>query len=227
MKTPLQPTDLRTVYGSVMHHASEINALGAALQEPPYGQAPQAPVLYIKPSNTFSAFGSTLDWPAQPPGVRHALPMHARACIGLIYQENKPLVGKKSSFDAIDFVVSIFCDFTFAQPNYFRPPVKFNAFDGALALPDQSLLCTAADLQNLTIETWINEHCAHSYRSADWLTSAQQHLQAVNDFIAFESGDVLLLGCPPDAPQVQAGDLVQARVAQWPCQTEQRWKAAP
>lgn len=227
MSTALSLQNLRTVYGSAMHHSAELTALGPAMQAPPYGQAPQAPVLYIKPSNTYSHFGATLNWPAAPPGARADLPLYARACIGVIYQENQPLAGIKSAWNAIELIVSIFCDFTFAQPNYFRPPVKFNAFDGALALPDQTIVCTPAALQDLSVETWINGQCVHRYSTADWLLSAQQQLQAISEFIALEPGDVLLLGCPPDAPQVRAGDWVQTRVAQWPCCTEQRWGVAP
>jgi 2-keto-4-pentenoate hydratase/2-oxohepta-3-ene-1,7-dioic acid hydratase in catechol pathway len=43
--------------------------------------------------------------------------------------------------------------------------------------------------------------------------TAREQLQAVSEFIAWEAGDVLMLGCPPDAPLVKAGDVVETRTA--------------
>jgi 5-oxopent-3-ene-1,2,5-tricarboxylate decarboxylase / 2-hydroxyhepta-2,4-diene-1,7-dioate isomerase len=201
-----------TVYGSLMHHRAELSALGDAAYQPPYNAPPQAPVLYIKTANTFSAFDSRIALPAGHTQVR------ARACLGLFFKPNWQVAGKNTARNAIDLIanggitITTLIDFTLPHNSFHRPPVRFNAFDGSLGLPAQIVDADSVDLGNLQIETWINGVCQSSYSSADWLQSTAQQLQAVSEFIAFEAGDVLMMGCPPDAPLVQAGDVVETRL---------------
>jgi 5-oxopent-3-ene-1,2,5-tricarboxylate decarboxylase / 2-hydroxyhepta-2,4-diene-1,7-dioate isomerase len=203
---------LQTVYGSLMHHSDELQALGDAAHQQPYIAPPKAPVLYIKPANTFSHFDARI---ALPMGSRE---LRARACVGLFFKENWPIAGIKSAQSATELIANasiafgLLCDFTLPHDSFHRPPVKFNAFDGSLALPAAGMHLSATALQDLQIETWVNDRCTHIYRSADWLCSAEQQLVAVNAFIAFEAGDVLMLGCPPNAPLVKEGDVVETRV---------------
>jgi 5-oxopent-3-ene-1,2,5-tricarboxylate decarboxylase / 2-hydroxyhepta-2,4-diene-1,7-dioate isomerase len=200
-----------TVYGSLMHHRAELAALGEAVHQSPYNARPKAPVLYIKPANTHQAFGETLILPTTHPKIG------ARTCVGLIHTSNLNFPDVNATEYAIKNVVTsdwqfaLFCDFTLPHSSFYRPPLRFNALDGSLALP-QSWLAVAVDgLRDERIETWVNGQLAHSYQTADWLVSAQDQLEAVSEFIAWEAGDVLMLGCPPDAPLVKAGDVVETR----------------
>lgn len=201
-----------TVYGSLMHHRAELDALGDAATKSPYNAPPKAPVLYIKPANTFHAFGGVMPLPAAHAHIQ------ARTCVGLIYWPNPASAGihtaqddtKSIAFD--DWKMALLCDFSLPHESFYRPPLRFNALDASLALPQRWVQLQSNDLDSLRIETWVNGRCAHSYRSADWLSSAQTHLRAVSEFIAWEKGDVLMLGCPPDAPLVQAGDSVETRL---------------
>ncbi len=201
-----------TVYGSLMHHRAELQALAEAAHQPPYNAPPQAPVLYIKPANTFGDWGDAFHLPTAQTQVL------ARACAGLIYSPNQPTAVIKSIQYATnniaieDWKLALLCDFTLPHTSYYRPPLRFNALNGSLALPRHWIDWPAQGIDHLLIETWVNGQCAHSYNSADWLLCAREQLQAVSEFIAWESGDVLMLGCPPDAPLVSAGDVVEARL---------------
>ncbi len=201
-----------TVYGSLMHHRAELRALGDAVHQAPYIAPPHAPVLYIKPANTFSAFNQTLHCPTAQ------TPLHARACVGLIYEPNQPIAPEEYASNAIknvansDWKLSVFCDFTLPHTSFYRPPLRFNAWDGSLALPKRWLDWPDLSVETLRIETWVNGQYAHTYSSADWVLTAQAQLQAVSEFIAWENRDVLMLGCPPDAPLVKAGDVVETRL---------------
>ena len=44
-----------TVYGTLLNFRGELEALGDQVNRPPYKAAPKAPVLYVKPANTWSA----------------------------------------------------------------------------------------------------------------------------------------------------------------------------
>jgi 5-oxopent-3-ene-1,2,5-tricarboxylate decarboxylase / 2-hydroxyhepta-2,4-diene-1,7-dioate isomerase len=201
----------RTVYGSLMHHRAEWAAMQEQAGKAPYNKLPTAPVLYIKPANTFLNFDQALRLPPACTQVQ------ARACLALIFESNHSNTRIKPAGFAIKTEaatvrqMALFCDFTQAQPSWYRPPLRFNAFDGSLALPACSRPADEAALQTAVIETWVNGQCAHRYSAADWVCSAQDQLQAVSRFIAWEDGDVLMLGCPPDAPWVRAGDVVQTR----------------
>jgi 5-oxopent-3-ene-1,2,5-tricarboxylate decarboxylase / 2-hydroxyhepta-2,4-diene-1,7-dioate isomerase len=205
MKTPIQ-----TVYGSLMHHCTELQALGDTAHQSPYNAPPQAPVLYIKPANTFNPFGGTLHVPDP-----HAQ-IQARVCMGLIFKSNQPSALIKSAQYAIknivltDWSMALLCDFSLPQPSFYRPPLRFNALDSSLALPSHWVALPERGFQDQQIETWVNGQRVHAYSSADWLCSAQTQLEAVSEFIAWEPGDVLMLGCPPDVPLVKAGDEVEA-----------------
>jgi 5-oxopent-3-ene-1,2,5-tricarboxylate decarboxylase / 2-hydroxyhepta-2,4-diene-1,7-dioate isomerase len=201
-----------TVYGSLMHHRAEIDALAQAASKPPYNALPKAPVLYIKPANTFHAFGGVMPLPAA-----HAR-IQARACVGLMYWPKQASAAIDTAQSAIkliahdDWKMALLCDFSLPHESFYRPPLRFNALDASLALPRCWLDLQPSVLENLRIDTWINGQCAHSYRATDWFSSAQAHLSAVSELIAWEKGDVLMLGCPPDAPLAQAGDSVETRL---------------
>ena len=58
MSTPHSPRG--TVYGVALNDPADIAALGEAVHQPPYKTPPQAPVLYLKPRNTWAASGDVV-----------------------------------------------------------------------------------------------------------------------------------------------------------------------
>src|SRR5215472_8676925 len=52
-----------TVYGALLNHRTALQALGDAMNRPPYNGPPQAPVLYLKPRNTLAADGAPVAVP--------------------------------------------------------------------------------------------------------------------------------------------------------------------
>jgi 5-oxopent-3-ene-1,2,5-tricarboxylate decarboxylase / 2-hydroxyhepta-2,4-diene-1,7-dioate isomerase len=202
---------LSTVYGSLMHHRTEWEQIGERAQQAPYLKPPQAPVLYIKPANTFLAFGQTL---ALPAGAER---LQARSCLGWIFEEFGAPALAESHSHAINkranaSKMALLCDFTQEQPSLYRPPLRFNAFDGSLAMPQLWRPQRMDELRDARIETWVNGECVHAYHAADWIRPAFAQCEEVGRFIAWEAGDVLMMGCPSDAPWVKAGDWVEARM---------------
>lgn len=58
-----------TVYGTLLNFRSEVEALTAQMDQPPYKAPPKAPVLYVKPANTWSAHGAAVAVPSRVPEV--------------------------------------------------------------------------------------------------------------------------------------------------------------
>jgi 5-oxopent-3-ene-1,2,5-tricarboxylate decarboxylase/2-hydroxyhepta-2,4-diene-1,7-dioate isomerase len=195
-----------TVYGTLMNFADEHAALAAQMNAPPYQAAPQAPVLYIKPANTFSAHGSAIALP------QHVLQVQVRACIGLIFKSNTPLAQWNIAQAAIQNIASmvLLSDLTIPHESFYRPPVKFNCLDGFLCAGQApSPLSNLAMLDDLTVTVRINGAVVHTFSTAHMVRSAAQLVNDVAEFINLQSGDVLLLGSPFNAPLARAGDVVE------------------
>ncbi len=195
-----------TVYGTLMNFADEHTALAAQMNVAPYKAAPQAPVLYIKTANTFSAHGSTIALPARVAQVQ------IRACIGLIFQSNKAAAQLKQAQTAPKKIATavLFSDLTVPHTSFYRPPVKFNCLDGFLcAGQTPHALHDLAALDALTVTVRINGAVVQSFSTQSMVRSASQLVTEVAEFIDLQAGDVLLLGSPFDAPLARAGDLVE------------------
>ena len=63
------PAPRGTVYGTLLNHHDALAALGSAVNQAPYKAAPKAPVLYIKPRNTWIDAGQPIVVPAGVPGA--------------------------------------------------------------------------------------------------------------------------------------------------------------
>jgi 5-oxopent-3-ene-1,2,5-tricarboxylate decarboxylase / 2-hydroxyhepta-2,4-diene-1,7-dioate isomerase len=195
-----------TVYGTLMNFSDEHAALAAQMNAPPYKAAPQAPVLYIKTANTFSAHGSAIALPARVPQVQ------VRACIGLIFKQNTPLAQWNIAGAAIHNIASmvLLSDLTIPHASFYRPPVKFNCLDGFLCAGQApSVFNGFALLDDLAVTVSINGAVVHTFSTAQMVRSAAQLARDVAEFIDLQDGDVLLLGSPFDAPLARAGDVVE------------------
>ena len=58
--TALRAPPVGTAYGALLNHRAALAALGDAVHAAPYKAPPKAPVLYIKPRNTFAGHGDTV-----------------------------------------------------------------------------------------------------------------------------------------------------------------------
>jgi 5-oxopent-3-ene-1,2,5-tricarboxylate decarboxylase / 2-hydroxyhepta-2,4-diene-1,7-dioate isomerase len=195
-----------TVYGTLMNFACEHTALAAQMQQPPYKAAPQAPVLYIKTANTFSAHGSAVALPANVHEVQ------IRACIGLIFRGNQVVSQSNIVQPAINKIANLVLlnDLTVPHASFYRPPVRFKCIDGFLPagpLPPEAV--ELATLDALTVTVRVNSQVVQTYSTASMVRSAAQLVSDVAEFIELQDGDVLMLGCPFDAPLARAGDSVE------------------
>jgi 5-oxopent-3-ene-1,2,5-tricarboxylate decarboxylase / 2-hydroxyhepta-2,4-diene-1,7-dioate isomerase len=195
-----------TVYGTLMNFSDEHAALAAQMTEPPYKAAPQAPVLYIKTANTFSAHGSAI---ALPAGVAQ---VQVRASVGLIFGSNRPKAQWNIAQAAINNVVSMVLlnDLTIPHASFYRPPVKFKCVDGFLCAGQAAhAVHDLAALEALSVTVRVNGQTVQTFSTMDMVRSAAQLVGDVATFIDLQEGDVLMLGSPFQAPLARAGDAVE------------------
>jgi 5-oxopent-3-ene-1,2,5-tricarboxylate decarboxylase/2-hydroxyhepta-2,4-diene-1,7-dioate isomerase len=182
-----------TVYGTLLNFRGELEALGEQVHQPPYKAPPRAPVLYIKPANTWSAHGASIP---VPPRVTE---VEVGATIGMVIGAAGEVAG-----------YVLMNDLSIPHASLFRPPVKFKCLDGFLGVGGTLLEAErAGDPSQFVLEVRINGELRQVIRFDQLLRSQQRLLADVGEFMTLGAGDVLMLGCDVGRPLAQAGDRIE------------------
>jgi 5-oxopent-3-ene-1,2,5-tricarboxylate decarboxylase / 2-hydroxyhepta-2,4-diene-1,7-dioate isomerase len=185
-----------TVYGTLMNFRGELDALGAKMNEPPYKAPPQAPVLYIKPANTWSENGDAI---VIPSGVAE---VEVGATVAMVMKSARQVAG---------FV--LMNDVCIPHESLFRPPVKVRCLDGFLGMGDRVRARNeAGDPAVFKLEVRVNGELKQTVRFSQLVRPADKLLADVSEFMTLAEGDMLMLGCDVGRPRVRAGDRVEIRM---------------
>ena len=181
-----------TVYGTLMNFRGELDALGAKMNEAPYKAPPNAPVLYVKPANTWTENGGTVRIPAQ------ATEVEVGATVAMVMKTAREVAG---------YVLML--DVSLPHDSFYRPPVKFNALDGFLGIGDRVRARNeAGDPAVFKLDVRVNGSLAQTVRFSQLVRPADKLLADVSEFMTLGEGDMLMLGCDVPRPRVRAGDRV-------------------
>ncbi|MGA0572987.1 fumarylacetoacetate hydrolase family protein [Variovorax sp. VNK109] len=189
-----------TVYGTLLNFRSEFDAWAPKMNEAPYKAPPNAPILYVKPVNTWSTSGAAIPVPASAPQVE------VGATIAMV-------IGDKPNTVAGYVLMN---DVSLPHASFFRPPVKFKCLDGFLGIGNEVVdAAKAGDPSAFTLDVRVNGEVRQSSRFSGLVRNAQQLLADVSSFMTLQPGDVLMLGCDITAdgarPLVKVGDRVEIR----------------
>ncbi|MGV2863736.1 fumarylacetoacetate hydrolase family protein [Achromobacter sp. AGC39] len=198
----------RTVVGVALNTRQSLDALGDAVNAPPYKAAPRAPVLYIKPANTYARDGATITLPADVQEVQ------VGACLGVVFARRASRV---SQADALDYVAGyrVVADLSVPHDSYFRPALKQQCRDGFCPIGDTLAPASPAiDPDALAIEVLVDGVVRQRASTADLIRPVARLIADVTDFMSFDAGDILLVCTPHDAPRVRAGQRFDIRIAQ-------------
>jgi len=182
-----------TVYGTLLNSQGEWDALRAQMDQPPYKSPPKAPVLYVKPANTWSAHGASIPVPAHVPQVE------VGATIAMVMGIGH---GTVAGYVLLN-------DQSVPHASFFRPPVRFKCLDGFLGIGATLVPpAEAGDPAHFKLEVRINGELKQTFDFADLIRPAAQLLANVNEFMTLQPGDVLMLGCGPNRPLAATGDRI-------------------
>lgn len=190
-----QPTG--TVYGTLLNFRGQLEALGATVNEPPYKAPPKAPVLYIKPANTWSADGAAIAVPARIAKVE------VGATIAMVM---------KSPGEVAGYV--LMNDLSIPHASLFRPPVKFKCLDGFLGVGRKLVSAQeAGDPARFRLEVRVGGTLRQVVEFDQLVRNAGQLLADVSEFMTLGAGDALMLGCDileeGGRPLAQVGDKIE------------------
>ncbi|MFD4840568.1 fumarylacetoacetate hydrolase family protein [Achromobacter sp. NPDC058515] len=198
----------RTVVGVALNTRQALAALGNAVDAAPYKAAPKAPLLYIKPANTYAQDGAVITLPADVEAVE------VGACLGVVFARRATRV---SEADALGYVAGyrVVADLSVPHASYFRPALKQKCRDGFCPMSRGLVPAAAvADPDSLDIEVLVDGKAAQRASTADLIRPVARLIADVTEFMSFEAGDMLLAGAPHGAPQVRAGQRYDIRIAQ-------------
>jgi 5-oxopent-3-ene-1,2,5-tricarboxylate decarboxylase/2-hydroxyhepta-2,4-diene-1,7-dioate isomerase len=185
-----------TVYGTLLNFRSERDALGPKMNEAPYKAPPQAPVLYVKPANTWTENGGTIALPA------HVGEVEIGATVAMVMKSAREVAG-----------YVLMNDVSIPHESLFRPPVKFNCLDGFLGIGDRVRARNeAGDPAVFKLEVRVNGELKQTVRFSQLVRPADKLLADVSEFMTLGPGDMLMLGCDVGRPRVRVGDRVEIKM---------------
>jgi 5-oxopent-3-ene-1,2,5-tricarboxylate decarboxylase/2-hydroxyhepta-2,4-diene-1,7-dioate isomerase len=190
-----------TVYGSLLNHRDALAALGLAASAPPYKAPPKAPVLYIKPRNTWLDTGQAI---VVPVGVDE---LEIGATLGLVIGRSACRVREG---DALGYVAGyvIVNDVSVPHASYYRPSLRFKARDTFCPIGPFVARDAIGSPDGLGISVSIDGEIVHRAGTAGLIRPAAQLLAEVSEFMTLAPGDVLSVGVAAGAPRARAGQRV-------------------
>ena len=177
-----------TAYGVALNDREQLAGLGEALNAPPYGKPPVAPILYVKPRNCFAAAGAAVTLPADV----------AEVAVGATIAIERSAAGPQLARLAIDLFAP--------HASFYRPAIAERCRDGFLPLG--AATAVPANLDAIEIVTTINGSECHRWSFARLIRSPDMLARDVADFMTLAPGDILVCGIAGDAPVARAGDMI-------------------
>ena len=191
-----------TVYGVALNYRSALDALGEAIHAAPYKAPPKAPILYIKPRNTWIAHGATIRLDADVTEVA------VGPTLGIVFGR---VATRVSADRALDFVAgyTVVNDLSVPHDSYYRPALRQQCRDGFCPIGPAIVPCR--DVRNpdrLGVRAFVNGELRLSANLAELIRPIGTLISDITEFMTLAEGDVLLVGLPSPLPRARAGDTV-------------------
>lgn len=194
-----------TVYGTLLNHPEALAALGPAAHAAPYHAPPRAPVLCIKPRNTWIADGEPI---VVPDGVTE---LEMGATLGLVIGRVACRVPFEQALDAVAGYVVV-NDVSVPHASHYRPALRFKARDTFCPIGPFVRRAAVAVPDALSIVVSVDGSPVRHATTRGLLRPAARLLADVSEFMTLWPGDVLTLGVPGAAPRARAGQRVAIEI---------------
>lgn len=195
-----------TVIGTLLNFRGVLDRLGEQLHEVPYKAPPRAPILYIKPRNTWAAHGAAIVVPDDVPAVEIG------ATLGIVIGR---IACRISVAHALHHVAgyTIVNDLTVPHESVYRPAIKARCRDGFC--PIGPCVVARDALSNpdvLPIRAYVNAELRQENNTRNLIRPVARLLADITEFMTLAVGDVLLVGVAENAPTAKAGDRVAVEI---------------
>jgi 5-oxopent-3-ene-1,2,5-tricarboxylate decarboxylase / 2-hydroxyhepta-2,4-diene-1,7-dioate isomerase len=188
------------VYGVLMNYRGALEALNTAGGS---SVPPRAPVLFVKPANTWIGYGDAIPIPEDVECVE------AGAALGIVMGKTACRV---AAVDALNFVAgyTIVNDVCEPHQSYDRPATRQRCRDGFCAIgPWVMAKQSIPSPDRLTLRVLVNGELRAENTTANMVRSVATLIADVSEFVTLSAGDVLHTGAPENAPRITTGDRVR------------------
>jgi 5-oxopent-3-ene-1,2,5-tricarboxylate decarboxylase/2-hydroxyhepta-2,4-diene-1,7-dioate isomerase len=194
-----------TVYGTLLNFRGALAALGESVNQPPLKAPPKAPILYIKPRNTFAANGDAV---LLPEGVEA---LEFGASLALVIGRTACRVAERDALDVLAGY-AIANDVSVPHQPYYRPSLRFKCRDGFCPIGEFVARAAVADPDALEITVEVDGEIVQRGHTSTLIRPVAKLLAEVTEFMTLSRGDMLLIGVPENAPRLRAGQRATIRI---------------
>ena len=195
----------RTVVGVLLNYRQAYEALAGAMSEAPYKAPPVAPVLYIKPANTYAADGQAITLPSDVAEVE------VGACLGVVIGRRATRVARASAMDYVSGY-RVVADLSVPHTNYYRPALKQRCRDGFCPMSAIAPAGRVHDPDRLDITVSIDGTTVLQANTGDLIRPVASLIEDITAFMTLEAGDLLLVGVPAGSPHARAGQQYEIAI---------------
>ena len=200
---PIHPA---TAYGALLNHRAALAALGDAVHAAPYKAPPKAPVLYIKPRNTFAGDGDPVVVPA---GVDE---VEVGATLGIVFGRDACRVREQQALAHVAGY-TVCNDVSVPHASFYRPSLRFKCRDGFLPMGPRVVdAAQLADPDALAVSVHIDGVLAQQTSTSGMQRPVARLIAEVSAFMTLAAGDLLMLGVAAGAPRARAGQQVSIHI---------------
>lgn len=194
-----------TVYGALLNFRGALAALGDTIEQPPLKAPPKAPILYIKPRNTFAADGDAV---RLPEGVET---LEFGASLALVIGRTACRVAERDALDVLAGY-AIANDVSVPHQPYYRPSLRFKCRDGFCPIGTVVPRGAVPDPDALAITLEVDGEIVQRAHTSTLIRPVAKLLADVTEFMTLSRGDLLLIGVPEGAPRLRAGQHATIRI---------------
>ena len=194
-----------TVYGTLLNHRDALAALGDQVNEAPYKAPPKAPILYIKPRNTWAQSGDSVCVPADA----HELEMGAT--LGVVIGRAACNVNLADAMNHVAGYV-VMNDISVPHDSFYRPSMRFKCRDGFCPLGEFVSRERVANPDALAVTVAIDGKVVQQTDTAGRVRNIAQLLADVTEFMTLHPGDILSIGISANSPLAHVGQRVSITI---------------
>ncbi|HEY2020965.1 fumarylacetoacetate hydrolase family protein [Paraburkholderia sp.] len=199
-----------SVYGTLLNDRAALDALGDAVHAAPYKAPPKAPILYVKPRNSFAGHRARVVVPDNTSGVE------VGASLGIVIGRTATRVSAERAADYIAGYTLV-GDLSVPHTNVYRPNVRLRARDGFCVIgPALVAARHVAKPDRLDIAVSLNGAKPFTASTASSVRNVAQLLADVTDFMTLNAGDVITLGVRHGSPVARIGDTATLSIGNLP-----------
>ncbi len=176
-----------TVCGVILNDRASLEAIQPQLDQPPYNKPPVAPVMYVKPANTWTHDGAVIELP------QGANDLEVGTTVGIMIGRDASCVAVADAMSHVQGYV-LAADLSVPHSSYFRPAIQEKSFDDSCVFGEVLSATAISDISQVSMTTWIDGKEVERRSLDDLIRDVPTLISDVSQFMTLRRGDVLLIG---------------------------------